>query len=153
MSKYIYPYRVSVVRERTDRYERIECSKNIKEIASRLLSDAPTERFIMFMLNAKNRILGFVEISVGSLNATVVHPRDAYRAAVIQGANAVIVAHNHPSGDPTPGREDRECTQRLAQAGKILGIALLDHIVVGEDGYYSFADKGQLNEKPQEKFY
>ena len=145
MSKYVYPFRVSVVREHTDRYERFENSQSVCEIARQLLSDAPTERFLMFILNTKNRVLGFVEVSVGSLNASVIHPRDAYRAAVIMGASAVIVAHNHPSGDPAPSREDRECTKRLAHAGKILGIRLLDHVVVGEDGHYSFADAGEID--------
>jgi DNA repair protein RadC len=144
MSKYIYPFRLSVVRERTDRYECLDNSLSVCEIARQLLSDAPTERFLMFMLNAKNRVLGFVEVSVGSLNAFVIHPRDAYRAAVIMGASAVVVAHNHPSGDPAPSREDRESTKRLALAGKILGIRLLDHVVVGEDGHYSFADAGEI---------
>jgi DNA repair protein RadC len=111
MEKYIYPYRVSVVKEHTDRYPKVSSSRDFRDIASVLLKDAATERFLMFFLDTKNRIHGFHEVSVGSLNVSVVHPRDAFRAAVIQGASAVILAHNHPSGDPAPSREDRECTK------------------------------------------
>ena len=143
--KYIYPYRVSVVRERTNRYPKIDCSQSLKNIASELLSDAATERFLVFFMDSKNRILGFNEASVGSLNASIVHPRDAFRAAVIQGASAVTIVHNHPSGDPAPSREDRDTTKRMIQAGQILGIHVLDHIVIGDDDYYSFADAGQMD--------
>jgi len=113
MTKYIYPYRVSVVREKTDRYPQISNSKELQVITRELLADAATERFLVFFLDTKNRITGFNEASVGSLNVSIVHPRDTMRAAVIQGASAIILAHNHPSGDPTPSREDRECTKRL----------------------------------------
>ena len=143
--KYIYPYRVSVVKERTDRYAKVDCSRRLNEIAKELLADAATERFLVFFLDSKNNILGFNEASVGSLNASVVHPRDTFRAAVIKGASAVVFAHKHPSGDPSPSREDRECTNRLIQAGKILGIRVLDHIIIGHDDYYSFADAGMMD--------
>ena len=143
MTKYIYPYRVSVIREHTDRYPKVDRSQAVNEIARKFLADAATERFLMFPLNSKNQIINFVEISVGCLNFSVVHPRDAFRAAVILGASAVIFAHNHPSGDTKPSKEDRKCTQRLAQAGDILGIRVLDSIIVGDD-YYSFADAGLL---------
>jgi DNA repair protein RadC len=122
----------------------VESSLRGNEIARKLLADAPTERFLMFVLNTKNRIMNFVEISVGSLNVSVVHPRDAFRAAVIQGAYAVVFAHNHPSGDPAPSREDRDCTKRLVEAGKILGIRVLDSIIIGDESYYSFADEGLI---------
>ena len=144
MNKYIYPYRVSVVRERTDRYEKVDSSRPIYEIGRTLLDDAATERVLTFMLDTKNRILGFVETSVGSLNFSVVHPRDTFRAAVIQGAASIILLHNHPSGDPTPGIEDHNVTKLMFDAGKILGIRVLDHIIIGIDGYYSFADNGLI---------
>ena len=145
MSKYVYPYRVSVVRERTNRYAQVNSSQTLNTIAQELLSDAATERFLVFFLDSKNRVLGFNEASVGSLNTSVIHPRDIYRAAVIQGASAVVFAHNHPSGDPNPSSEDREITKRLIHAGKILGIRVPDHIIIGHDCYYSFADAGHMN--------
>jgi DNA repair protein RadC len=149
--KYIYPYRVSVVREHTDRYPRIEKfaikrSGDIVEVARKMLFDAATERFLMFMLTTGNVITGFVETSVGSLNITVVHPRDVFRAAVINGAASVIFAHNHPSGNINPSREDFDSTRRLVQAGKILGIRVLDSLIIGDENFYSFADEGLISE-------
>jgi len=138
--KYIYPYRVSVVREHTNRYPKIESSINVREIAQQFLEDAATERMLVFFVDAKNRLTGFTETSVGSLNVSIVHPRDTFRAAVIQGASAIILAHNHPSGDTTPSREDREATKRMVQAGNILGIRVLDHVIIGDNDHYSFAD-------------
>ena len=79
-------------------------------------------------------------ISEGSLGASLVHPREAFRPAVREAAAAVIFMHNHPSGDPSPSSEDRRITARLRRAGEILGIPVLDHVVVGRDGYFSFAD-------------
>jgi len=134
---------VSVVREHTDRYPKADSSDAIYKIAQELLNDAATERFLVFMLDAKNRVTGFHEASAGSLNMSVVVPRDIYRAAVIQGASAVILCHNHPSMDTRPSREDNDTTARLKQAGDILGIRVLDHIIVG-DGYYSYADAEAL---------
>ena len=146
MNKYIYPYRVSVVREKTDRYPQVSSSRELRSIANEFLADAATERFLVFFLDSKNRITGFNETSIGSLNISIVHPRDTMRAAVIQGASVIILVHNHPSGDPTPSREDRECTKRLCHAGRILGIRVLDHIVVGDGNYFSFADACMLED-------
>ena len=143
-TKYVYPYRVSVIREHTDRYAKVDSSRAVNDIAKDLLSDAASERFLVFFLDSKNKLLGFYEASVGSLNQSVVHPRDIYRAAVIKGANAVIFAHNHPSGDPAPSKDDHEATKRLVDSGKILGIRVLDSLVIGDESYYSFADAGQI---------
>lgn len=83
---------------------------------------------------------------MGSLSTSVVHPREVFAPAVRDSSAAILFLHNHPSGDPAPSREDRDCTARLCQAGKILGIRCLDHIVLGHDDYYSFADAGLLAE-------
>jgi DNA repair protein RadC len=105
---------------------------------------ANREYFISLHLNSKNQLIREVVVSVGSLSSSVVHPREVFSAAVRDSSAALVFLHNHPSGDPTPSREDRECTQRLAQAGKILGIRVLDHIILGHDDYFSFADAGQI---------
>ncbi len=102
------------------------------------------EHFLSLHLNSKNQLIREVLISVGSLSTSVVHPREVFSPAVRDSTAALIFMHNHPSGDPTPSREDRECTQRLYRAGKILGIRVLDHIVLGHEDYFSFADAGQL---------
>lgn len=103
------------------------------------------EVFIAVLLDCKNRVMCFETVSRGSLSSSIVHPREALTAAVRLQAAAVIFLHNHPSGDPAPSREDRECTDRLKKASDILGIRMLDHIVIGDTDYFSFADSGALN--------
>ena len=103
------------------------------------------EHFLSLHLNSKNQLIREVLVSIGSLNTSIVHPREVFAPAVRDSTAALIFIHNHPSGDPSPSREDRDCTQRLIHAGQILGIRVLDHIVLGYDDYYSFADAGQLN--------
>jgi DNA repair protein RadC len=104
------------------------------------------EHFMALHLNTKNQLIRESLISIGSLSSSVVHPREVFAPAVRDSAASVLFLHNHPSGDPAPSREDRECTQRLCRAGRILGIRVLDHIVIGFDDYFSFADAGLLNE-------
>jgi len=110
---------------------------------------ANKEHFLSLHLNSKNQLMREVLISIGSLSASVVHPREVFTPAVRDSTAALIFIHNHPSGDPSPSVEDKDCTQRLIHAGKILGIRVLDHIVFGHDDYYSFADAGFLNERPE----
>jgi DNA repair protein RadC len=105
----------------------------------------PVEVFRIVILDSKNRMLFYEDVSRGSLATSVVHPRDVLWSAVHHRAAAIICLHNHPSGDPQPSKEDRECTRRLFNAGKLLGIKLLDHIVIGETEYFSFADAGLLS--------
>jgi DNA repair protein RadC len=103
------------------------------------------EHFFSLHLNSKNQLIREVLVSIGSLSTSVVHPREVFAQAVRDSTAALIFIHNHPSGDPAPSREDRDCTQRLVHAGQILGIRVLDHIVFGHDDYYSFADAGLVN--------
>jgi DNA repair protein RadC len=114
---------------------------------ARFLS-ATREHFFSLQLNSKNQLLREVLVSIGSLSSSVVHPREVFAPAVRDSTAAVIFLHNHPSGDPAPSREDRECTHRLCHAGRILGIRVLDHVVIGFDDYFSFADAGLLGETP-----
>jgi DNA repair protein RadC len=109
---------------------------------------ASKEHFFSLHLNSKNQLIREVLVSIGSLSTSVVHPREVFAPAVRDSTAALIFIHNHPSGDPAPSREDRDCTQRLIHAGQILGIRVLDHIVLGYDDYYSFADAGLLNGDP-----
>ena len=103
------------------------------------------EHFYSLHLNSKNRLIREVLVSIGSLNTSVVHPREVFTPAVRDSAAALIFVHNHPSGDPAPSKEDDECTLRLVSAGRILGIRVLDHIIFGHESYYSFSDVGRLN--------
>lgn len=109
------------------------------------LDDCPAEHFGVLTLNTKHRITAFKILSIGTLDAAIVHPRDVFRAAIEANAAAVIVFHNHPSGDPTPSTPDVELSSRLAAAGVLLGIDLIDHVIVGHDGRYcSLRERGQL---------
>lgn len=124
----------------------IECSTALAAfgIIGRELGQADREHFIVLHLNAKNRLLAKEIISIGSLNTSIVHPREVFRGAVMHGSTAIIIAHNHPSGDTTPSHEDKEITSRLCAAGELLGIRVLDHIIVGGSWYLSLADKGEM---------
>jgi len=109
------------------------------------LRGADREHFWALVLNTKNRLLRTVEVSVGSLNASVVHPRELFKEAVRLSAAAVVVVHNHPSGDPTPSGADIQLTRRLAKAGDVLGIELLDHVIIGDGGEHaSLRDLGLM---------
>lgn len=102
------------------------------------------EYFKIILLNTKNQIISLEDISVGSLNSSIVHPREIFNVSVKKSAAAIILAHNHPSGDPRPSNEDLEVTKRVVEAGKILGINVLDHLIIGEGKYFSLKEKGLL---------
>lgn len=119
---------------------RVSSSDNIAALlqhtikAGRLL----TEHFFVFVLDNKMDLVGYHDISAGTLNSTQVHPREVFQAAIsTPKCAAVVVAHNHPSGDPTPSREDVDVTRRLLQAGEILGIPVMDHVIIGDGNYTS----------------
>lgn len=102
------------------------------------------EHFVVLFLNTKNRVIGRQTLSIGSLNASVVHPREVYRAAIRRSSASILCAHNHPSGDPQPSAEDIQLTRRLAEAGELVGIELLDHIVIGDNRFVSLKELGCL---------
>ncbi|NNL67660.1 MAG: DNA repair protein RadC [Myxococcales bacterium] len=103
------------------------------------------ERFVVVLLDGRHRVLGEEVVSRGTLTASLVHPREVFRPALRASAAAVILVHNHPSGDPTPSAEDRSVTARLADAGEILGVRVLDHVVVAERGFVSLREEGALD--------
>lgn len=98
------------------------------------------EAFGALLLNGRHRVIAFHVVSVGILNQAPIHPREVFRPAIAVGAHALVLAHHHPSGDPTPSHDDRRITDRLTEAGKLLGITVLDHVVLGAGRFYSFAD-------------
>jgi DNA repair protein RadC len=106
--------------------------------------DRRKEYFMALLLDGKNRIMREVRISEGSLNQSIVHPREVFNPAVRDSAAALILVHNHPSGDPTPSREDREITRRLKEAGELMGVKVLDHIIIGDGDFVSFTAQGML---------
>lgn len=96
-----------------------------------IYDDCPQEVFVVFILNTRHNVVGVHEVTRGILDASLIHPREVFRPAILANAAGIIVAHNHPSGDPTPSPEDRAITRQLGDAGRAVGIPLLDHIVVG----------------------
>lgn len=102
------------------------------------------EHFVILMLNTKHRIIAKKVISIGHLNASLVHPREMFKEIIRRSSAAVILAHNHPSGDPTPSEDDVNITKRLSEAGNLLGIQVLDHIIIGDNCFTSLREKGLL---------
>ena len=114
------------------------------EVFIPVLGNECTEVFLIACLSTKHQLLCLHEVSRGSLDSTVVHPREVFKAALLANAAAVVLAHNHPSGDASPSPEDVALTARLVSAGDIIGIDVLDHIIVGTGSYFSFKEAGQL---------
>jgi DNA repair protein RadC len=142
-------YRVTLVREgslsQLERPRITEPTAAVR-ILSAYLHNADREHLVALFLNAKNRIIGINTVSVGSLTASIVSPREVFKPAILANAAALILGHNHPSSDPTPSAEDRAITTRLALVGEALGIRLLDHLIIGDDTHwYSFQEAGGLS--------
>lgn len=133
----------SVLADKTE-MQLITSPEDCADLLMPLLRYETHEKFVVIILNAKNKVLGIRQISEGSLSSAVVHPREVFQKAIINHAAAIICAHNHPSGDPTPSKEDKDLTSTLAATGKILGIPVLDHVVVGDGLYFSFKEHSYL---------
>ncbi len=126
---------------------RISSSADLYKHFHPLLREVKHELFKVVLLDAKNVVIREVTVSEGSLTLSIVHPREVFALAVRESAAAVILLHNHPSGDPTPSGEDRQLTSRLVEAGRLLGIRVVDHVILGDGRYVSFADEGWLTER------
>ncbi|MGB9588898.1 MAG: RadC family protein [Armatimonadota bacterium] len=122
----------------------IHCPRDAADLLIPELRDAPQERFKAVLLNTKGEVLKIRDVTIGTLNSTVVIPRDVFRIAVASNSASVIVAHNHPSGDPTPSRDDINITRRLVEAGEIVGIEVLDHLIVGDGRWISLKERGLM---------
>lgn len=143
---------LKVVRERSVSYigydddfkKPIQGPESVLNIAINALAihEQDIESFYIYTLDTKNKITGIFEVSRGSLNASIVHPREVFKRAILHNANSIILLHNHPSGDAKPSNEDLNITKRLQEAGDLLGIKILDHIIIGdENNYISFKEK------------
>ncbi|WP_432199341.1 RadC family protein [Anoxybacillus gonensis] len=137
---------LKIVREKSFLYpeRRITSPEDAFNLVKRFLVDVDREYFLVVCLDTKNQPTAINICHVGSLNASIVHPREVLKPAILSNSASIIVAHNHPSSDPTPSREDIEVTKRLIEAGRIIGIDLLDHIIVGTDRFISLKEKGYV---------
>lgn len=140
-------YEVLTVREEVTNYlktgTRFTAPQQIFGAFSFLMQETK-EVFIALHLDGKNRIICMDLVSLGSLNQSIVHPREVFKTALLSNAAAIILIHQHPTGDPTPSTEDIAITRRLKEAGEIMGIKILDHIIVGDGEYLSFVERGLL---------
>lgn len=120
---------------------RIRSSRDVYALLAPGMRDLKKEKFTALYLNTKNAVIKTETVSLGSLNGSLIHPREVFKTAILETAAGVIIAHNHPSGDPSPSLEDLQVTKRLIEAGNIVGIKLIDHVVIGEGGFESILSK------------
>jgi DNA repair protein RadC len=148
MSNYIKHFELHVTRRNVAEdgapYIVVRDPNSVAEIVRRLSAKTDREAFYVFLLDIKNKIIGFSCVGIGAVDACPVDPREVFRTAVLHGASGIIAAHNHPSGDCTPSTPDKQLTVRLGEAAKLLGIAFLDHVVVSSSAEYSFAQHGEV---------
>ncbi len=139
-------YRVELVREAsiTAPSRQIQSPADACEILRAFIGDTDREHFVVLLLDTRNKAIGINTVSVGHLNASVVHPREVMKPAILSSAASIILCHNHPSGDPDASAEDLALTARLKQAGEMLGIPVLDHLILGEPGFVSMKERGYL---------
>lgn len=135
--------RQDVVDERYKKYELTNPQAVVKAVRAGI-QDKAKEHFKLVLLNVRNSILDISTISVGTVSASLVHPREVFKKAIAHGASSVVLAHNHPSGSPEPSEDDVRLTQRLVEAGRLLGIEVLDHIIVTAKDFISFKERGLL---------
>ncbi len=127
-----------------EKLPKITCSQDVHLLLAPLIEDLPVEEFWVLMLNRANRVINKVCISKGGISGTVVDTRYIFKKALESLASSIILCHNHPSGNLTPSQADHQITKNLIQAGKFLDIAVLDHLVISSEGFYSFADNGEI---------
>jgi DNA repair protein RadC len=137
-------YRIELIRDGSQKTEvkKVSSPSDAVPIIQAYLERVDREHFIILLLDIKNKLIGINTVSIGSLNASVVHPREVFKAAILANAAAIIMAHNHPSGDVEPSKDDIESTIRIKNAGEILGITLLDSIIIGNNYYCSLKERG-----------
>jgi DNA repair protein RadC len=112
--------------------------QDVFDYASPKLSGLKQEHFMAILLDTKNHVINDQIISIGTLNSSIIHPRDIFKSAIKESANAIILVHNHPSGDPEPSEEDKATTEKIMQVGELMGIKILDHVIIGNNSHYSF---------------
>jgi DNA repair protein RadC len=120
----------------------IRAPRDVYKLLGPRMKDYDREHFMAVLVNTKNVVLEIVTVSIGSLNASIVHPREVLKPAILASAASIILVYNHPTGDPTPSREDLEFTRRFAKCGELIGIQLLDHVIIGDGTFQSLKEQG-----------
>ena len=136
--------RQEVIREAPIKCKRLSSVTSVVDYAQELIGDCDRETVIVFGLSTKSDINFISTVSVGSLNSSIVHPREIFKACIISNCARLIIAHNHPSGDTDPSNADFNFTNRIVDAGELIGIEIVDHVIVSPTEYYSFAEEGQI---------
>lgn len=144
---------IKVVHQLAQRLNKAECQslpkiKNPEDVVNLIKNEMKylqKEAFVVLLLNTKHAVTHKEIVSVGSLNASIVHPREVFKTAIKKSASAMILVHNHPSGDPSPSREDIYITKRMKEVGVIVGISVLDHVIVAGDSYHSLREEGSIS--------
>lgn len=141
---------VKLVREKSVLYssDKITMPSQAVELAKNFLQDRDREHCIAMFLDTRLKITAIHTIGIGTLESLPLHPREVFKAAILSNASGMIIAHNHPSGDPEPSKNDIDITKRLVEAGQILGINIIDHIIIGDESYTSFREKGLIEPSP-----
>ena len=145
--KYIQRYDIRLIRDgriAVDATPIIRTPQDTLPVLEPELSELAYEKFIALALSTKNHVIAVLPVSSGSLNASIVHPRELFQRAILANCASLILAHNHPSGDPTPSPEDIALTRKLVEAGQLLDIPILDHVILGYGKYSSFKEMGLL---------
>jgi DNA repair protein RadC len=143
-------FSVKLVKEKAGLYDLneviIRSPEDAAFAARKLLGydELPNENFCIFTLNTKNKIVGVHTVFVGTLNASIVQPREVFQAALLNNAASIVCFHNHPSGDPSPSKEDISVTNRLVDCGQLMGIPVLDHVILGDNRFVSLKEKGYI---------
>ena len=134
--------RIKMVREGSTKYEnrKIETPFDAYVLLKNFLEDSDREKLLVVCLDTKNQPINICTVSVGTLNSSLVHPREVFKTAILSNSNQIMLAHNHPSGISAPSNEDKAMTSRIKDAGVILGIELIDHIIIGSNEYFSFKE-------------
>lgn len=147
LKKFTPMYRIKLIREREVEYsdERMTSAQVVYDLLKEQgLADEAQEVLVCLFLTTKNMVIGMTEVSRGTLNASLFHPREVLKGAILSNAHGIIIAHNHPSGDPEPSSADRQVTTALKQGADLLQIDLMDHVIVGHDRWFSFREGGIL---------
>lgn len=138
--KYMVPeIRLALIREPESKALPVQCPQDVEKFVEPLRF-YDTEHFVAFHLNARHEVTGYCIVSKGTVSASLVHPREVFKAAILSNSYAILVAHNHPGGSLTPSREDLETTEQLVSAGKLLGVPVVDHVIVAAGGIHSIRE-------------